>query len=175
MISLCPPPPPQTHTLNHTQAWFLSPTHTTTNLPKNINSSLFLPLCSGGPGSGKGTQSLKIAERYGFQYMSVGELLRKKMIHNATSNRKWSLIAKIITNGELAPQVAEKQRQRRVGRGGGWDGLNILGEISGMSRHSGQVVITAWKQRGTNWQKAHDKHAGERGCLSVLLASIFLR
>uniref|UniRef100_A0A3B3TZN3 Adenylate kinase 5 n=1 Tax=Poecilia latipinna TaxID=48699 RepID=A0A3B3TZN3_9TELE len=53
---------------------------------------------------GKGTQSLKIAERYGFQYMSVGELLRKKMIHNATSNRKWSLIAKIITNGELAPQ-----------------------------------------------------------------------
>lgn len=68
-----------------------------------------LPLCLGGPGSGKGTQCLKIAERYGFQYVSVGELLRKKMIHNATSNRKWSLIAKIITNGELAPQVAEKQ------------------------------------------------------------------
>ncbi|KAF6728113.1 Adenylate kinase isoenzyme 5 [Oryzias melastigma] len=62
-------------------------------------------LVIGGPGSGKGTQSLKIAERYGFQYVSVGELLRKKMIHNATSNRKWSLIAKIITNGELAPQV----------------------------------------------------------------------
>eukprot|EP00063_Salmo_salar_P068261 XP_014043096.1 PREDICTED: adenylate kinase isoenzyme 5 [Salmo salar] len=61
-------------------------------------------LIIGGPGSGKGTQSLKIAECYGFQYVSVGELLRKKMIHNATSNRKWSLIAKIITNGELAPQ-----------------------------------------------------------------------
>uniref|UniRef100_A0A3B1JHD2 Adenylate kinase 5 n=1 Tax=Astyanax mexicanus TaxID=7994 RepID=A0A3B1JHD2_ASTMX len=61
-------------------------------------------LIIGGPGSGKGTQSLKIAERYGFEYVSVGELLRKRMIHNATSNRKWSLIAKIITNGELAPQ-----------------------------------------------------------------------
>lgn len=48
---------------------------------------------------------MKIAEHYGFHYVSVGELLRKKMIHNATSNRKWSLIAKIITNGELAPQV----------------------------------------------------------------------
>ncbi|XP_041132929.1 adenylate kinase isoenzyme 5-like isoform X2 [Polyodon spathula] len=59
---------------------------------------------NGGPGSGKGTQSLKIAERYGFEYISVGELLRNKMFHNATSNRKWSLIAKIITNGELAPQ-----------------------------------------------------------------------
>lgn len=58
----------------------------------------------GGPGSGKGTQSLKIAERYGFQYISVGELLRKK-IHSTSSNRKWSLIAKIITTGELAPQV----------------------------------------------------------------------
>ncbi|XP_078075572.1 adenylate kinase isoenzyme 5 [Mustelus asterias] len=61
-------------------------------------------LLIGGPGSGKGTQSLKIAQRYGFEYISVGELLRRKMIHNATSNRKWSLIAKIITNGELAPQ-----------------------------------------------------------------------
>uniref|UniRef100_A0A8C3TRS2 Adenylate kinase 5 n=1 Tax=Catharus ustulatus TaxID=91951 RepID=A0A8C3TRS2_CATUS len=57
-----------------------------------------------GPGSGKGTQSLKIAERYGFNYISVGELLRKK-IHSTSSNRKWSLIAKIITTGELAPQV----------------------------------------------------------------------
>lgn len=86
------------------------------NLSQNINSSPS-PLCLGGPGSGKGTQSLKIAERYGFQYVSVGELLRKKMIHNATSNRKWSLIAKIITNGELAPQVAERQRRRGSGRG----------------------------------------------------------
>ncbi|XP_073500028.1 adenylate kinase isoenzyme 5 isoform X2 [Phyllobates terribilis] len=60
-------------------------------------------LVIGGPGSGKGTQSLKIAELYGFEYISVGELLRKK-IHNTSSNRKWSLIAKIITTGELAPQ-----------------------------------------------------------------------
>uniref|UniRef100_A0A8C3CY69 Adenylate kinase 5 n=1 Tax=Cairina moschata TaxID=8855 RepID=A0A8C3CY69_CAIMO len=61
-------------------------------------------LVIGGPGSGKGTQSLKIAERYGFNYISVGELLRKK-IHSTSSNRKWSLIAKIITTGELAPQI----------------------------------------------------------------------
>ncbi|XP_074077238.1 adenylate kinase isoenzyme 5 isoform X2 [Macrotis lagotis] len=60
-------------------------------------------LVIGGPGSGKGTQSLKIAEHFGFEYISVGELLRKR-IHNTSSNRKWSLIAKIITTGELAPQ-----------------------------------------------------------------------
>ncbi|XP_055520166.1 adenylate kinase isoenzyme 5-like isoform X4 [Leucoraja erinacea] len=61
-------------------------------------------LVIGGPASGKGTQSMKMAECYGFIYISVGELLREKMLHNATTNRKWGLIAKIITNGELAPQ-----------------------------------------------------------------------
>lgn len=78
--------------------------------------STSLPPPPGGPGSGKGTQSLKIAERYNFQYVSVGELLRKKMIHNATSNRKWGLIAKIITNGELAPQVGPRQRSSTAPR-----------------------------------------------------------
>lgn len=69
-----------------------------------VNLMFCLWFTLGGPGSGKGTQSLKIAERYGFNYISVGELLRKK-IHSTSSNRKWSLIAKIITTGELAPQV----------------------------------------------------------------------
>lgn len=123
---MCPRQHP-THT--HTQCFTLTHTfHTDDKISPKTSTAL--PLCLGGPGSGKGTQSLKIAERYGFQYMSVGELLRKKMIHNATSNRKWSLIAKIITNGELAPQVAEERRRRaRVacvcGIGGGiWDGAN---------------------------------------------------
>lgn len=101
--------------LKHTCAYANTPTHimfhtrTDTFHTHTQTWQKALPLCLGGPGSGKGTQCLKIAERYSFQYVSVGELLRKKMIHNATSNRKWSLIAKIITNGELAPQVAEKQ------------------------------------------------------------------
>uniref|UniRef100_A0A3P8X2W4 Adenylate kinase isoenzyme 5 n=1 Tax=Cynoglossus semilaevis TaxID=244447 RepID=A0A3P8X2W4_CYNSE len=94
-------------------------------------------LVIGGPGSGKGTQSLKIAERYGFHYVSVGELLRKKMIHNATSNRKWSLIAKIITNGELAPQettITEiKQRIMKIP-----DANGIV--IDGFPRDVGQAL-----------------------------------
>ncbi|XP_053138187.1 adenylate kinase isoenzyme 1 isoform X2 [Hemicordylus capensis] len=57
----------------------------------------------GGPGSGKGTQSSRIASHFGFICISVGEILRNQMIHHATSNRKWELIAKIIANGELAP------------------------------------------------------------------------
>ncbi|XP_061459986.1 adenylate kinase isoenzyme 1 isoform X1 [Rhineura floridana] len=57
----------------------------------------------GGPGSGKGTQSNRMASHFGFTCISVGEILRNQMIHHATSDRKWELIAKIISNGELAP------------------------------------------------------------------------
>ncbi|XP_078406187.1 adenylate kinase isoenzyme 5-like isoform X2 [Cetorhinus maximus] len=57
----------------------------------------------GGPGSGKGTQSAKMARQYGFESISVGEILRRQMLHHATSDRKWELIAQIIANGELAP------------------------------------------------------------------------
>ncbi|XP_072908888.1 adenylate kinase isoenzyme 5-like isoform X1 [Hemitrygon akajei] len=57
----------------------------------------------GGPGSGKGTQSAKMARRYGFEAISVGEILRRQMLHRATSDCKWELIAQIIANGELAP------------------------------------------------------------------------
>uniref|UniRef100_A0A670JMD9 Uncharacterized protein n=1 Tax=Podarcis muralis TaxID=64176 RepID=A0A670JMD9_PODMU len=60
---------------------------------------------AGGPGSGKGTQSNRIASHFGFTCISVGEILRKQMIHHANSDRKWELIAKIIANGELAPPV----------------------------------------------------------------------
>ncbi|XP_019366086.1 PREDICTED: adenylate kinase isoenzyme 1 isoform X1 [Gavialis gangeticus] len=57
----------------------------------------------GGPGSGKGTQSAKIAAHFGLICISVGEILRSQMLHHATSDRKWELIAQIIANGELAP------------------------------------------------------------------------
>ncbi|XP_043386600.1 adenylate kinase isoenzyme 1 isoform X1 [Chelonia mydas] len=57
----------------------------------------------GGPGSGKGTQSTKMASHFGFVCILVGEILRNQLIHHATSDRKWELIAKIIANGELAP------------------------------------------------------------------------
>ncbi|KAG5281581.1 hypothetical protein AALO_G00073930 [Alosa alosa] len=58
----------------------------------------------GGPGSGKGTQTLKMATHYGFECVSVGEILRTQLLHHATTDRKWELIAQIIANGELAPQ-----------------------------------------------------------------------
>ncbi|KAG5840881.1 adenylate kinase 5, like [Anguilla anguilla] len=58
----------------------------------------------GGPGSGKGTQTAKMAGHYGYECVSVGEILRNQLLHHAPSDRKWELIAQIIANGELAPQ-----------------------------------------------------------------------
>ncbi|XP_058015392.1 adenylate kinase isoenzyme 1 isoform X1 [Ahaetulla prasina] len=57
----------------------------------------------GGPGSGKGTQSQRMASHFGFVCVSVGEILRAQMLRRATSDKKWELIAKIIADGELAP------------------------------------------------------------------------
>ncbi|CAB1321481.1 unnamed protein product, partial [Coregonus sp. 'balchen'] len=39
----------------------------------------------GGPGSGKGTQTAKIASHYRFECVSVGEILRNQLLHHASS------------------------------------------------------------------------------------------
>ncbi|KAG1354748.1 putative UMP-CMP kinase [Cocos nucifera] len=41
--------------------------------------SSFITFVLGGPGSGKGTQCVKIAETFGFAHLSAGDLLRKEM------------------------------------------------------------------------------------------------
>lgn len=37
-------------------------------------------VCAGGPGSGKGTQCMMIADTFGFTHLSAGDLLRKEMV-----------------------------------------------------------------------------------------------
>jgi len=45
--------------------------------PKNPNCMM---ICvNGGPGAGKGTQCERLAEAYGFNHMSTGDLLRKEV------------------------------------------------------------------------------------------------
>ncbi|MCU4166006.1 adenylate kinase [Carboxylicivirga caseinilyticus] len=54
----------------------------------------------GPPGSGKGTQGVKIAEKYSLEHVSTGDLLRNA-IHNNTAE---GMIAKsFIDKGELVP------------------------------------------------------------------------
>ncbi len=54
----------------------------------------------GGPGSGKGTQCTKMADRYGFTHISSGELLRKEVNSGSRRGRK---LNEIMKKGGLVP------------------------------------------------------------------------
>ena len=54
----------------------------------------------GAPGSGKGTQSDKIAARYGLQHVSTGEILREEI---ASSTDLGKLADSYMSKGELVP------------------------------------------------------------------------
>ncbi|XP_029142479.1 adenylate kinase isoenzyme 5-like, partial [Protobothrops mucrosquamatus] len=70
----------------------------------------------GGPGSGKGTQSRRMAAHFGFVGVSVGEILRAQTLRRVASDKKWELIAKIIADGELAPSetTVEELKQQFI-------------------------------------------------------------
>lgn len=54
----------------------------------------------GPPGSGKGTQSIKIAEKYGFAHISTGDIFRKNIREKTALGVK---VQSIIEKGELVP------------------------------------------------------------------------
>ncbi|XP_078141536.1 adenylate kinase isoenzyme 5 [Centroberyx gerrardi] len=69
----------------------------------------------GGPGSGKGSQTAKLACCYGLRTISLDELLRRQLLSHASSDRKWEVIAEIIANGELTPhETAIKELKRQL-------------------------------------------------------------
>lgn len=54
----------------------------------------------GPPGSGKGTQSDKIIEKYGFAHISTGDVLRKEIKEESTLGRQAN---EFISKGQLVP------------------------------------------------------------------------
>lgn len=54
----------------------------------------------GGPGSGKGTQCVKIVSEFGFVHLSAGDLLREEQ---ASGSKHGEMIANMIKNGEIVP------------------------------------------------------------------------
>ena len=54
----------------------------------------------GPPGSGKGTQSAKIVEKYGVVHLSTGDLLREEMARNSLLGIE---VRKFIDKGLLVP------------------------------------------------------------------------
>ncbi|CAL9086327.1 unnamed protein product [Musa textilis] len=60
----------------------------------------FITFVLGGPGSGKGTQCVKIAETFRFAHLSAGDLLREEMSSNSENG---TLIHDIIKEGKIVP------------------------------------------------------------------------
>ena len=56
----------------------------------------------GPPGSGKGTQSLKIAEKYNLVHISTGDIFRKNIREKTPLGLK---VQAIIEKGELVPDA----------------------------------------------------------------------
>ncbi|MGI6074223.1 MAG: adenylate kinase [Fermentimonas sp.] len=56
----------------------------------------------GAPGSGKGTQGVKIAEKYGLEHVSTGDMLRKEVKSNSEVGKK---LDSFMSKGQLIPDA----------------------------------------------------------------------
>ncbi|MDA3905275.1 MAG: adenylate kinase [Bacteroidales bacterium] len=66
----------------------------------------------GPPGSGKGTQALKLAKKYNLVYMSTGKILRKEVADNTEIGKK---VVSYMEKGEIVPdEIAIAIIERRI-------------------------------------------------------------
>ncbi|CAI9092070.1 OLC1v1027217C1 [Oldenlandia corymbosa var. corymbosa] len=72
----------------------------------------FITFVLGGPGSGKGTQCMRIVENFGFTHLSAGDLLR----HEISSNSEYApMILNTIKDGKIVPsEVTVKLLQKAI-------------------------------------------------------------
>lgn len=72
----------------------------------------------GGPGSGKGTQSLKLAKEHGFVHLSAGDLLREEK--NSGSDTA-AMINTYIKEGKIVPGEVTVGLMKKAIEKNGWD------------------------------------------------------
>ena len=66
-----------------------------------------LGFVSGGPGSGRATHSKKLVARYpGWIHLSMGEILRDKIMNEGNASDKWGMVSTLVQRGEMAPEVS---------------------------------------------------------------------
>ena len=75
----------------------------------------------GGPGSGKGTQCVRISETFGYVHLSAGDLLREERAKESSAHK--DVIESCIKEGKLVPVeitvMLIEQKMRAVGWTGG--------------------------------------------------------
>ncbi|XVE56355.1 hypothetical protein DITRI_Ditri04bG0002800 [Diplodiscus trichospermus] len=81
-------------------------------VPKEKAKAPFITFVLGGPGSGKGTQCMKIVETFGFTHLSAGDLLRREISSNSADG---AMILDTIKEGKIVPsQVTVKLIQKEM-------------------------------------------------------------
>ena len=77
----------------------------------------------GNPGSGKTTQTANICHRFGFNNVSVGDLLRKEI---KEGGRHAELFADYVRNGELVPGEFVVQLIKKAVEASNWKGVFVF-------------------------------------------------
>ena len=93
----------------------------------------------GGPGSGKGTQSLKISEKFGFKHLSAGDLLREE--RSREGSEFGQLIESFIRDGKIVPVEITVNLIKRAMEEHGWANGKFL--IDGFPRNLDN--LTGWR------------------------------
>ena len=93
----------------------------------------------GGPGSGKGTQSLKLAKEHNFVHLSAGDLLREE---NKTESETAVMINTYIKEGKIVPGEVTVGLMKKAIQANGWEKSKYL--IDGFPRNQENLEI---------WQK----------------------
>lgn len=73
--------------------------------------SPFVTFILGGPGSGKGTQCLKIVDAFGFTHLSAGDLLREEISSNS---KNCGMILDTIKEGKIVPSEVTVELIKRA-------------------------------------------------------------
>lgn len=66
-------------------------------------------MLEGGPGSGKGTQCKKLAQKYGFTHLSTETLLQQEM---SSLSERSKIIRDIVESGGVVPGVSCNSNKR---------------------------------------------------------------
>ncbi len=91
----------------------------------------------GGPGSGKGTQCAKLAEKHGFVHLSAADLLREE---RDSGSETAAMINKFMVEGKLVPGEIAVQLMKKAMEKHGWNKKRYL--IDGFPR--GQENLDGW-------------------------------
>ena len=91
----------------------------------------------GSPGSGKGTQCAKLAEKYGFVHLSAGDLLREERDSGSETAAE---INKYMVEGKLVPGEIAVQLMKKAIEKNGWNKKRYL--VDGFPR--GQENLDGW-------------------------------